>query len=211
MIITYHGMEAFRMQFGDTILAFNPPSKNSKLKGSRFGADIALISLNHNDMNGAEQIGIGDRQPVVVRGPGEYEIKGIFIKGFPSTSHYGGESLINTIYTVEIEGMHICFLGAVDTVELGNDLREALENIDILVLPVAGDGVLTPAEAAKLAVQIEPAIVIPMHWGEGMTPALKTFLKESGAEDTKPVDKLTVKKKDLEGKQGEVVVLSVAV
>ncbi len=54
MIITYHGGEFFKVQFGDTVLAFNPISKDSKLKSSRFGADIALVSLNHPDMNGVE-------------------------------------------------------------------------------------------------------------------------------------------------------------
>jgi hypothetical protein len=41
----------------------------------------------------------------------------------------------------------------------------------------------------------------------GEKDALKKFLKEEGA-DVKPIEKLTIKKKDLEGKEGEVVVLA---
>ena len=69
MIITYLGGEFMRVQFGDTVLAFNPPSRESKLKPTRFGADIALISLNHSDMNGVETVTHGDRKPFVISGP----------------------------------------------------------------------------------------------------------------------------------------------
>ncbi len=85
---------------------------------------------------------------------------------------------------------------------------ESIEDIDILFLPIGGDGVLDPAAAEKLSVALEPKIIIPMHYGEvGIDGALKKFLKEAGEENIKPIEKLTIKKKDLEGKKGEVVVL----
>lgn len=211
MIITYHGAEAFRIQFSDTVIAVNPPNKRSSVKGSRFGADIVLSSLNHDDMNGVDSIGVGERQPTVIAGPGEYEIAGVFIRGFASESNYGGEKKINTIYMIDLEGMHLCFLGALSTSELPAELRETIEHVDILFVPIGGEGVLTPAEAAKVAVAIEPAIVIPMHYGDiGQSGALKQFIKEEGVDDVKPIDKLTIKKKDIEGKSGEVVVLGSA-
>jgi L-ascorbate metabolism protein UlaG (beta-lactamase superfamily) len=80
------------------------------------------------------------------------------------------------------------------------------EKIDLLFVPIAGDGVLSPADAYKLAVQFEPKLIIPIGH-DTSKDALKMFLKEAG-EDTKPVEKLTIKKKDIEGKEGEVVVLS---
>ena len=86
MIITYQGGEFFKVQFGNTTLAFNPISKDSKLNSSRFGADIALITMNHQDFNGIEQVSHGDVKPFVISGPGEYETKGVFIKGFLSKS-----------------------------------------------------------------------------------------------------------------------------
>jgi len=52
MIITHHGGEFFKVSFGDTTLAFNPISKNSKLKQTRFGADIAFITSEHPDFTG---------------------------------------------------------------------------------------------------------------------------------------------------------------
>lgn len=209
MIITYMGIQAVKVQFGDTVLAFNPVSKDSKHKPTRFGADITLITTNDPDFNGADNTSHGDRAPFVISGPGEYEIKDVFIKGFPSQSIYGGKERINTIYTVALEGMNLCFLGALGSTELKSETSEALETIDILFVPIGGEGVLTPAEAYQFAVNLEPKLIIPIHYGDvGDKNALKTFLKEAGEEGVSPVDKLTIKKKDLEGKEGDVVVLS---
>jgi L-ascorbate metabolism protein UlaG (beta-lactamase superfamily) len=207
MIITYFGAEFFKVQFGDITLAFNPISKDSKLKSSRFGADIVFVSAYHPDFNGIEQVTHGEKKPFVVSGPGEYEVKNVFIKGLPSESDYGGKKLINTIYTVSLENMNICFLGAINTPELRNETEEALDEIDILFVPIGGEGVLDPAKAYKLAVSLEPKIIIPMHYGDiGAKEALKVFLKEAG-KNPQPEAKLTLKKKDLEGKEAEVIVL----
>lgn len=207
MIITYFGGEFFKVQFGDTILAFNPISKDSKLKPSRFGADIVLSTTYHEDFNGIDQVSHGDKKPFVISGPGEYEVKEVFIKGLASESKYGGKDLINTIYTVSLENMNICFLGAINTPELKNETVEALDEIDILFVPIGGEGVLDPVKAYKLAVSLEPKIIIPMHYGDiGNKDALKIFLKEAG-ENPKAEPKLTLKKKDLEGKEGDIMLI----
>ncbi len=205
MIITYHGVEFFKVQFGDTTLAFNPISKESKAKTTRFSADIALISLNDKDMNGAENLSYNGKEAFVISGPGEYEVKDIFIKGFASKSKYGGEEKINTIYSVSLENMNICFLGALSDINLSSEVKEALGDVDILFLPIGSDGVLDAAQAEKLSVEIEPKIIIPMHFDAS---SLKKYLKEAGEENVKPIDKLTLKRKDLDGKEGETIVLS---
>lgn len=208
MVISYSGAECFKVSFGDITLAFNPISKDSKLKPAKFGSDIVLVSLNNPDFNGADTATFGDRQPFVVSGPGEYEIKEITVKGFASKSNYGGGEHLNTVYFVTLEGMNLCFLGALGNPDLPLEAKQELDDVDILFVPVGGAGVLDHAEAYKLAVKLEPRIVIPMHYGEvGAKDALKLFLKEAGAEGTKAIDKLTLKKKDLEGKEVEVVVL----
>ncbi len=211
MIITYQGVEFFKVQFGDTILAFNPISKESKFKSTRFFADVALVSANYPDFNGAENLSYNGKDPLVISGPGEYETKGVFIKGFQSKTNYGGKEKINTVYTVVLEGMTLCFLGALNDEKLSPEFMEAIEDIDILFLPIGDDGVLDSAKANKLAVTLEPKIIIPMHYDEvGVAGSLKKFLKEAGEEGVKPIDKLTLKKKDLDGKEGEVVILSQA-
>jgi len=205
MVITYYGLEFFKIQLGDLVIATNPISKNSGMKTPRFGADIALVSMNHPNFNGTENLSRGDREPFVASGPGEYEVKNILVKGFLTWVKYGGgEKQINTLYYITLEGINICFLGALDTSTISNETHEGIQSVDILFVPVGGGRVLSPADANKVSLSFEPKIVIPMHYDAS---ALKKFLQEAGAEGTKPVEKLTLKKKDVEGKEGEIIVL----
>jgi len=211
MIISHNGVESFKVSFGDTTLAFNPVSKNSKLKTVKYGADVALITLEHPDMNGAEQVTLGEKEPFVIRGPGEYEVRDVLIKGYQTKSEYGGKELINTAYLVTFEKMLILFLGAVNTTDLPKDLKEVMDKIDVLFIPVGDEGVLSPKKAHELAVSIGPHIIIPMHYeGVGTKDALKQFLKEEGADtdNHKPVNKVTLKSKDIENKENEIIVFS---
>jgi L-ascorbate metabolism protein UlaG (beta-lactamase superfamily) len=205
MILTFHEGACVRISAGDTTLVFGPVSKASKkYKPVNFGADVAFVSLNHPDMNGADEAGRGEKQPFHVFGPGEYEIKEIVVSGFPSGSMYGGEGRINTVYSVHFDGLSVLYLGALGDLDLPTELLE-MDAPDVLIIPVGGEGALSPAEAEKLSVKLEPKIVIPILHDDR---TLKQFLKEAGAEGTKPVDKLTIKPRDVVGKDGEVVVLS---
>lgn len=208
MIITYNGVENFKVQFSDTVLGFNPISKSSKMKQSRFGANIALVTTDHPDLNGVENLKNGDKEPFIVSGPGEYEIGGITIRGFPVESEYGGKKL-SAMYKINLEGMNILFLGPASSQEIPDEIKaSAFEGVNILFAPIGGDGVLNASGAYKISVEVAPNIVIPMHYEEvGEKDALKKFLKEQGSDNLKPIDKLTIKQKDLEGKEGEVVVL----
>jgi len=211
MIITHFGAESFKVSFGDTTLAFNPISKDSKLKQSRFGADIALISIEHPDMNGADQVALGEKEPFVVRGPGEYEVQDILIKGYLTTSEYGGKEIYNTAYLVTMEKMLILFLGAINTTDLPKELKEVADKIDILFVPIGGKGVLDPKKAYELAVSIGPHVIVPTHFeGVGEKDSIKEFLKEDGtaAGNHKPVNKLTIKSRDVESLQNEVMIIS---
>lgn len=204
MIISYQGVQSFKVQFGDTVLAFDPISKKSQFKANNFGADIALISLNHPDMNGVDQVNRGEKETFIINGPGEYEIQGVFIKGLASASNYGVENKINTIYTVNFENMNLCFLGALGDADIPKETKEGIDGVDILFVPIGGNGVLGPSDAYKFAVSLEPSIIIPMNYDN---KSLKAFLKEGSSEEAKSVEKLTVKKKDLEGKEGEIIVI----
>lgn len=204
MVISYLGGECFKITQGDLTLAINPPGKGSKLASAKFGADIALVSLDHEDFNGIDQASFGERQPFVISGPGEYEVKGVAVRGFGAPTTYGKKETINTIYSISLEGMTLCFMGAQGQVELPAAAKQELDEVDILFVPVGGGEVLDAAGASKLAVALGPKVIIPMHYD---TTSLKAFLKEEGAEGVKPEEKLTVKKKDLEGKEAEVVVL----
>ena len=187
------------------VLAFNPVNKVSKTGiSAHFGADIALITTNHPDYNGLEQLSHGEREPFAVVGPGDYEVKEIFIKGVMSEAKLSDKKYVNTIYSLSVDNINIAFLGALSDPEISKEAREAIGEPDILFVPVGDKGLLDAKQSAKLASSLEPKMIIPMDYDSA---SLKAFLKEMGEEKAEVVDKLTLKRKDLEGKEGEVIVL----
>ena len=165
MIVSYQGVESFKISQGDLTLAVNPQSKVS--------ADITLFTKSRSPAFAEASSG---KAGFVIDGPGEYEIKNVFIKGF-----------LDHTFLIMFEGIKLCFLGSKAD-------QEEIEDIDILFVR---------PDAYKAAVALEPAVIIPMNYDKG---TLAQFLKEGG-EKAEALDKFVVKKKDLEGKEGEIVVL----
>lgn len=205
MIITYFGKQFFKITQGDLVIAFNPVSKTSKTGiNNHFGADIALISVNHPDYNGIAQLEHGGRVPFSIKSPGDYEVKSIFIKGILSDTSIEGKKYVNTVYSLSVDGMNIAFLGALNDPALNHEIKESINEPDILFVPLNGTG-LEPKQSAKIASSLEPKIIIPMDYDK---ISLNNFLKEMGQDKVEALDKLTLKRKDLEGKETEVVLLS---
>ncbi|TSC61057.1 MAG: Zn-dependent hydrolase of the beta-lactamase fold-like protein [Parcubacteria group bacterium Greene0416_14] len=213
MVITYYGHEFFKLQFGDTVIAVNPISKQSLLKQTKFGADIVLLgSQNDPNKNGVDMVIYGEKAPFVISGPGEYEVGGIFVKGANITPENTepGKHPFMTAYWILLEGMRLCFLNGLSTKHLSKETREMIGEVDILFVPIGGGEVLAASLAHEVAVSLEPKMIIPMHFDDTNKKegALMQFLKEAGAEEIQPVDKLTIKKKDVAEANGAIVVLS---
>jgi L-ascorbate metabolism protein UlaG (beta-lactamase superfamily) len=201
MVIQYFGLGFVKMSLGDEVLAFGPISKTGDIKGPQFGANIALVPLEDKNYNGVEQVTYGNREPFVAMGPGEYEVSGTFIKGIPSA---GPNDKINTIYSVVFDNMRVCHLGALAKADLSGETKEAIGDVDILFVPTYGDTVLDEAGAYKVVGALSPKIVVPMYHA-GAKDNLARFFKECGEDLVKPVDKLTLKQKDLDGKDSEII------
>lgn len=203
MVITYYGGLCLKVQSGETVLAFNPPSKESKLKSPRFQTNVVLVNLNHKDYNGYENMSakIEGKDPVLIGGPGEYEVGGVYVNGIAQGT--------NTIYTLVLEDIKICHLGAYQGNDVPSDIKGAVGEVDILFVPIDGESDISPEDAVKVASKFQPKIIIPLyHFEDGKTDLLNKFLKEIGKEGTKAEEKLTIKKKDVVEKEDEVVVLS---
>jgi len=160
-------------------------------------ADILTISHNHRDHNATELVG---GSPFIVRGPGEYEIKGISIIGISSfhDTEEGKTRGLNTMYRIEIDGVKIAHLGDVGHV-LSSVQVDLLDGIDVLMIPVGGMYTVDAEKASQIVSDIEPRIVIPMHDARSnkeLAP-LDAFLKLLGKEGVLPVPKLTVSKDKL--------------
>jgi L-ascorbate metabolism protein UlaG (beta-lactamase superfamily) len=205
MIITHHGGQCFKVSFGDTTLAFDPIAKKSKLDTVKFGADVALVSLNHPNFNGTEQVAHGSKQPFIVNGPGEYEIGDVTVRGWGVRTTYDKVERYNTIYQVQLEGMNLIFLGALNDPDIEARILGEFGDVDVLFVPIGGGDVLEVPQATKFATKLEAKVIIPMHYD---TQSLDAFLKEEGASNGTPQEKLTLKRKDLLTASGDIIVLA---
>jgi hypothetical protein len=106
---------------------------------------------------------------VSLEGPGEYEISDLLIKGFPAYRHLddrGASGMDTTIYRIEVGNIQVGVLGNIDG-KLDDDQLEELGVIDILILPVGGNGYTMDAvSASELTNKIGPKVVIPVHFAD---------------------------------------------
>lgn len=191
-------------------VVIDPYDESIGLKVPSLQADIALFTHDHPDHNNIKAI---EGTPFIIANPGEYEVQGIFIQGIASfhDKNQGKERGTNTIYVMEAEDLRVCHLGDFGQKELTSEQQEAMGEIDVLLIPVGGVYTIGAQEASALIHQIEPRIVIPMHY---FIPKLKMklagleeFLKIMGVRSIQPQEKLSVKAKDLQKEETQIVVL----
>lgn len=211
MDIFWHGQACFKIKAKSATIVidpFDPEATHLKLPKD-LAADIVLQTHQHSDHNFLAGVS-GD--PISIQGPGEYEVHGVSIVGVQTyhDKNQGQERGKNTIYNLQVDGLSIVHLG-----DLGHLLTEeqitALGSSDILLVPVGGFYTIDAKEASEVVAQLEPRIIIPMHYSlEGHNPNLSTvdnFLKEMGVENVSPQPKLTITKDKLPD-EPQVVVLS---
>ena len=177
-------------------IVIDPFDESTGLKVPNFSADILLVTHDHPDHNNVKGI---KGEPFVIKGPGEYEVKEVFIKGIPAfhDDSNGKERGQNTIYLIEAEGIRFCHLGDLGQKQLTDEQLEKIDTVDVLMIPVGGEYTIDSSTAQKIISQIEPKIVIPMHYA---LPKLKIkidevskFLKTMGKPSITPQDKFTIK------------------
>ena len=191
-------------------IAIDPFDEQIGLKPPTCEADIVLVTHSHYDHNNIKAI---KGNPFLISGPGEYEIKGVFIQGISSfhDNVQGKERGENTIYTLESEEIKICHLGDLGQKELTDEQLEKIGEVDILMIPVGGVYTISAKEAAKIISQIEPKIVMPMHYH---IPKLKIklegldkFLKMMGVKTPEISKKLSVSQKNLPSEGMKIIIL----
>lgn len=196
MDIFYLGHAAFRLKGKTATVVVDPYDPKVGPKFPKVEADIVAVTHSHFDHNAVEQVG---GEPFVITGPGEYEVKGVEVVGVNSfhDNKKGEERGQNSIYNFKIDRINICHLGDLGQTSLTDAQVEEIGNVDVLLLPVGGHYTIDAAEANKIAAQLEPKIIIPMHYKDTETKVeelsgVDKFLKEVGKENLEPQNKLTV-------------------
>ena len=163
----------------------------------KVAADIVTVS--HSSPNHSFAEGVGG-EPRVVEGPGEYEIADVLIAGV-ATAEEPENGPTNTAYVVRFDDLAICHLGDLRD-KLTDKQVEDIGSIDVLLLPVGAGGALGPSKAAEVVAQLEPSLVIPMHYrlNGGTVEGLEkvdSFIREMGSKEFAPQSKLSVTKSSL--------------
>ncbi|MFC1789399.1 MBL fold metallo-hydrolase [Patescibacteria group bacterium] len=214
MNIIWKGQSCFQITTQKAKIQINiiidPFKEETGLRVSSMTADIVLITHNHPDHNNVKAV---SGEPFVASGPGEYDVKDIYIQGISSwhDNVHGKELGENTIYIIDVEGLRLCHLGDIGQKELTDDQLEKIGSVDVLFVPVGGNSTISAKEALNIMSQIEPETTIPMHY---QIPKLKykldgveKFLKSLGIKSISPEAKLSIKKKDLSTDEAKIVVL----
>ena len=200
-------------------LVIDPYGEATGLSLPSMEADVVLVTHEHEDYNNKKAVKparAGGGDPFIISNPGEYEVKGVFVRGIASFHDdvQGKERGHNTVYAIEGEGIRVCHLGDFGQKELTPEQLQGIGNVDILLIPTGGVYTINGKEAQKIISQLEPKIVVPMHYA---LPKLKyklnpvdDFLRTMGAKKVEPQEKLTIKAKDLsaEREETEIVVLT---
>ena len=208
MEISWLGHSCFQLRGKNVTLITDPFSPQLGHSLGKISAPIVTISHNHPGHNFAGGV---DGDPRIVRGPGEYEISDVLITGVASyhDNKHGQELGRNTIYVIHMDDLIVCHLG-----DLGHILQEEqLEEVadaDVLLIPIGGQHTINATQAAEVISQVEPHIVIPMHYspsiGDVPNP-LDKFCREMGIEALNPQPKLSITRSALPA-ETQVVILS---
>jgi L-ascorbate metabolism protein UlaG (beta-lactamase superfamily) len=106
----------------------------------------------------------------------------------------------NTVFVIDVDDVMICHLGDLGHVLTAEQVAE-INGVDVLLIPVGDVSTIDAVQAAQVVRQLEPKIIIPMHYKtEAEKKDLETaerFLKEMGVKEAVPQPKLSVNKSSL--------------
>lgn len=208
MEIIWYGHSCFRLKSRGAAIVTDPCGKDVGYSVPRLRAHIVTIGLDQPDYNNCALV---RGSPKVINGPGEYEVKGVFITGIATSMKKSRDACLpkNTIYLFDSDDLSVCHLGSLDHVPSQSQVQE-LNSVDVLLIPVGARTTISASQAAEVIGLLEPRIVVPMHY---RTKAIKTrlqpvdkFLSEIGLPHTDPQENLIMTKSRLPS-ESQVVVL----
>lgn len=213
MQISWNGLSSFVIKGkpiqGDVALVTDPYQNEVGLRFPRtLSAAVVVQSHDSTESNNAAAISHEDnKSPFLITHAGEYEVQGIFITGINAPKK---DETPHAIYRIRLEDINIGFLGQIDR-KLTDQELEKLGDIDVLIIPVGGDGAADKDLAADIVSQVEPRMVIPSYFSvKGLKKKLATvdsFCKELSC-PMEEVNKLKLTKSALPTDEINIRVLS---
>ncbi|MDA0256670.1 MAG: MBL fold metallo-hydrolase [Chloroflexi bacterium] len=206
MDISWLGFAALRVRTRTASVVMEPAARSAGVDMGRPTADIVTVS--HDHPSHANVAGVRG-EPIVLTRPGEYEIQGVQLLGVathlapaaPPPDTEGAASLggRNVVFVLEAEQLRLAHLGGMGTPPTSEE-SEQLAGIDVLIVPVGGEGALATAAAARLTRQLEPRVVIPVCYeldASSASTELTAYVSALGLEPEAPVARLSLQRRGL--------------
>ncbi len=205
MQIQFFGLSSFKISSKEATIITDPFNRESGLTSPRGAAELVMLAEKNNELY--TTISGVSGEPFIIDDPGGYDIKNVAVTGIPLKQDEGRHV---TVFYIETEDIRILNLTHIREFTMKENDLEGLGDIDILILPVGGNSVMTPKLAAQVVADIEPKIVIPSHHQtDGLKlpyEKLEVFLKETGLKH-ESMEKLSMKKKDMTMENTSIIVL----
>jgi L-ascorbate metabolism protein UlaG (beta-lactamase superfamily) len=202
MDITWLGYAATRIRTRAAAVVADPYRKSAV--GTMGRPDAHIITISHHDefRDGVDDVAPADGDPIILEGPGEYEIRGVIVEGVRSTLRAPGTGqkrldsadLRSTLWLIEAEDLRVAHLGGLGA-PLTTAQLDVLGVADIAIVPIDMPDVLGAADAAKAVRALEPSIVIPIGYDAADETALKAFIAGLGVTPEAPVARFSVSRR----------------
>ena len=199
MNISWYGQRCVRIESREGSVLVDPfDPKEAGLRGPVINDDLVLVSAHDEPASVLDRIG---ESALTIRGPGEYERKGIAVHGIPAfqDSQSGRELGLCTIYRIIAEDVAVCHLGALGQGTLTDEQLEAIGDPDILIVPPGVQSALDAKALSAMVTAIEPKVIVSLD-------AYSAFIKQLGLTPQK-TDTYRIQKKQLPVDQTTLVVL----
>lgn len=200
MDITWHGHSCFRLRGREVAVVTDPYDRSTRFPPLRLTADVVTVSHPHPHHDFVDAVQRQNGRPRRLDGPGEYEIGGAMISGVATyrDKQRGKQHGKNTAFLFSFDDLTVCHLG-----DLGHTLSpeqiEALKDADVLLIPVGGHCTIDAVEAVEVVSQLEPKLVIPMHFGTPNVPSdpVDRFCRELAVTDLTTAPRLSIARSGL--------------
>ena len=197
MEITYLGHSSFRLKGKSAVVVTDPYDEKCGKYPRDITADMVTVSHDHGDHNATKLLS----SSFIVRGPGEYEVKGVSVVGVHTwhDDKNGVERGANSVYVIEIDGLRVAHLGDLGH-KLAQEQIDEMGPVDVVLVPVGGVYTIDANIAAEVVRQVDPWVAIPMHYQQGGLDAkvfgqlggVGEFLSEMGKGEVQPVAKYVI-------------------
>jgi len=197
MEITWYGHSCFRLTERNFVTVVTDPYDNKKVGYAplKLKAEIVTISHDAPGHNNSEAV---KGTTHVLRGPGEFEIGGVFITAVQTdgVAKKAKDGVSNTIYVFDYDGITVAHLGDLQKIPTQSEV-ELLGTVNVALVPVGGGTSLNAAKAAEVVSMLEPNLVVPMHYAtpdaKADLDAIGKFIKEMGLskQEAQPLLKVT--------------------